>query len=478
MERLTPSGSSGRRSAGDAKVTVLALFGAMLLLGLLASGVMVAGAAPGAEVTLRLWPAGQGRIEVTQGGKDLDPNPCGFEAILQSGSASPCVVTVTTGTPVTLTAVAEPDANVPPGQETEVPDFPVAQPAFVRWSRFDCGTAASCTFTPDSDADGDWITALFTPLQLQVGVFGAGEVKFRRSDGGVVEPQCPTSVGFGDRTCHARLPADIDVVIETSPAPTAWGSGCEPEGGNATSPRCTITMANLRTLAFVSFDGQPPLDPPFRLTPKVKVKRAGSGQGRVTGSGIDCPPTCEIQVDYQTRVRLRADENAGSTFVRWDGVCSTDRTCIFAAGSATEVQAHFEVARPAPPPAPQPSPPPPDPTPGPSPPPAGPSPPPPGPSPPPPGPKVPRLENVSAKGRGAGRFVAFTVIVDRRARAIARLLKQRRMVVSRSYAFAKGRNARRLRVPRRAKPGLYRLSVRLAAGGQIRTLGARVRIRR
>lgn len=46
--------------------------GALLLVGLLASGMaagmVVARASATAEVTLRLWPAGQGRIEVTQGG--------------------------------------------------------------------------------------------------------------------------------------------------------------------------------------------------------------------------------------------------------------------------------------------------------------------------------------------------------------------------------------------------------------------------
>jgi hypothetical protein len=379
---------------------------------------------------------------------------------------------VTVGTPVTLRAVAEPNATVPAEQETNVPDFPVAQPVFVRWSRFDCGTAASCTFTPGSDSDGDWITALFSPLQLQVGVFGGGDVQFRRSDGGLVQPPCPTSVGFGDRTCHAALPADIDVTIETSTAPTGWGSGCEPEGGSATSTQCTLAMTNLRTLAFVSFNGQDPLDPPFRLTPRVKVKRGGSGQGRVSGSGIDCPPTCEASLDYQARVRLQAEESAGSTFVRWEGVCSTDRTCVFSAGSATEVQARFETATPPPttttttttttrsttttttstsPTTPTTT---------------------------RPRPRAPRIGNVSVHGRGATRVVRFAIIVDRAGRASARLTKQRKLVASASYRLAAGRNARRLRVPRAAKRGIYQLSVRVVIAGRARTLSARVRVPR
>ncbi len=470
MGRSRANRSNGSRWPRSPKAVALATLGALLFVGLLASGLaaamVVAPASSTAEVTLRLWPAGQGRIEVTQGGTDLTPNPCDFAAVLASTNA--CVVTVTTGTPVTLKAVAEPSAVVPPGRETDVPDFPVPQPSFVRWSRFDCGTAESCTFTPDSDSDQDWITALFTPLQLQVGVFGGGAVTFRRSDGSVVVPNCPGSVGFGDRTCHAAFPAQTDVIIEVSQAPTGWGAGCEPEGGNGTSQRCTVTMTNLRTFAFVSFDGQEPLQPPFQLTPKVKVKRAGSGQGRVTGSGIDCPSTCETQVDYQARVRLKAEESQGSTFSRWVGVCSTDPTCVFAAGSATEVQARFDTAA----------------------------------APPTTTTTTttttptttattttttttttrrvmrPRLEGVSTRGRGVRRVVAFAIVVDRRARATGRLLKQRKTIVSKSYRLATGRNALRLPIPRRARPGPYRLSVRVVVGGQVRTLVASVRIRR
>jgi hypothetical protein len=466
----------------SSRVGAVAVIGALFIVGLMGSRFVDAQAAPAAQVTLRLWPAGQGRIEVTQGGSDLDPNPCGFTAILEKGAASPCLVTVTVGVPVTLKAVEEPNATVPAGAETDVPDFPVQHPTFVRWSRSDCGSAASCTFTPESDSDGDWITALFSPLQLQVGVFGSGDVTFRRSDGVVVQPDCPQAVGFGDRTCHAAVPADLDVVIETSPNPTAWGLGCEPEGGSATSPRCGLTMSNLRTLAFVSFDGQEPLDPPFRLTPRVKVKLGGSGNGIVKGTGIECPSTCQIDVDYQSRVELTAEKAAGSTFVRWVGVCGTTTTCVFRAGSATQVQAVFD-ATPAPttttttttttPTSTTPTS---------------------TPTGPPtttttttapttartttPRPRPPRLVDVAVRGRGAKRVVTFAVIIERRGLATARLLRQRSTIVSRTIALARGRNARRLQVPRTAQPGDYRLSLRVVAGRGVQTLTARVRIPR
>jgi len=81
------------------------------------------------------------------------------------------------------------------------------------------------------------------------------------------------------------------------------------------------------------------------------------------------------------------------------------------------------------------------------------------------------------RGHGPGRVAAFTVVVNRRARATARLVRQRKAIAARTYALVSGRNVRRLRVPRATRPGVYRLSVRVVAGGRSQTLAARMRIR-
>jgi hypothetical protein len=82
-------------------------------------------------------------------------------------------VTVTSGTPVTLTAVAEPNVALSAKQKEQVPDFPTGDARFVRWSRFDCPGTGACTFIPD--VDGEWVTALFTPLELAVGINGGSD---------------------------------------------------------------------------------------------------------------------------------------------------------------------------------------------------------------------------------------------------------------------------------------------------------------
>ena len=236
---------------------------------------------------------GRGHAAVVAGGAgprrgrpgrdELTPSPCGFTAVLERGAAVACEVVVTVGTPVTLRAVAEPNATVPerPGERRAgLP--PVAQPTFVRWSRFDCGTAATCTFTPTAESDGDWITALFSPLQLQVGVFGVGNLTFRRSDGGVVQPQCPSGVGFGDRTCHAAPPPTSGSRSRRRrprPAGESAASRRKPDEHEVHARHVEFAHAGLRQLRRLDL-----LDPPFRLTPRIKSSgerdrdRAGDGQ--------------------------------------------------------------------------------------------------------------------------------------------------------------------------------------------------------
>jgi hypothetical protein len=172
----------------------------------------------------------------------------------------------------------------------------------------------------------------------------------------------------------------------------------------------------------------------------------------VSGTGIDCGAACTIDVDFQERVSLEASAGAGSRFVRWEGVCSTVPRCAFAAGSATLVKALFEAA-------------------------TGPA------TPPGQGGKQsvafkPRLAKVAARGRGRHRVVALVVTVDRPAQAKVRLLKRRRAVATRRFALVAGRNALRLRVPRSARRGTYRVSLKIVAGDQSSTLQGVVRIRR
>ena len=63
-------------------------------------------------------------------------------------------------------------------------------------------------------------------------------------------------------------------------------------------------------------------------THSLTVSLAGSGSGRVTGSGISCPGTCSHSYTAGTTVTLTASAASGSNFSGWSGgVCSGTGTC-------------------------------------------------------------------------------------------------------------------------------------------------------
>lgn len=325
----------GRRWQAATRVIAGAVLVALVVVGIRASAPTAAGAAASDQVILRLWPAGQGRIEATQGGSLVAS--CDFVAVVQTDA--PCEVPVTVGAPLTLTAIAEP--GVPRPDAALLPDFPAPQPSFVRWTVGGCEGTGPCTLIPTGDSD--WVGAIFTPLQLEVGVAGTGTVGVLGANGGVDALNC-TQGSFGDTTCHALEPADASLVLVASgDQPIAWGAGCDRDAGNPA--RCTVTMSNLTTFASVAmgaFSSAPNF--PYLLVPHVRVVLAGTGQGHVTGSGFDCGSVCGTDPIYQDRVTLTATPDAGSHFVGWKGACSTTPVCSFIAGATTLVQAVFDVA--------------------------------------------------------------------------------------------------------------------------------------
>jgi len=403
-------------------------------------------------VTLNLWPAGNGKIDASvQGGGNAT---CDYTTIL--ATENPCPLSVEAGTPVTLTATAEPTGSVPS--------------QFSHWSRSECEGPGGCTITVDED--GEWAAAIFTPLGLEVGINGPGTVT--ATPGSVTCSPNP-STWAADALCVGQFPAEQQITLTAVPDTPGdsilWGPGCEPAGGDPTSPTCVVTMTNIRTFAAVAFGGNTPPDFPFKIGVNLRVKHGGTGKGSVSGSGkdvnnsswsVDCGTTCTISVGYQSLITLKADPAAGSKFVRWNGACAATATCRFYAGSATSVTAVFDDATPPPPPPPH-------------------RPPPPPPSPPAHIQGVLRasLLGLSLQGTGAHRALAFVVVVDRTGLAKVRLRKRAKPVAKLDRRLEVGRNKLRLRLKKAVKPGWYVLTVKIVPqGAKGKTLTRRVRVRR
>jgi hypothetical protein len=457
------------RSNRARRAFMMVLLGGLLLAGVRASQAVDAQGATPDPLTLLLWPAGQGRIDVTQNGAPV--GSCDFLYLIDNEDA--CRVEVAAGTPVTVTASPEPDAKLlDPLEQAALPDFPVPDPSFVRWTRSDCVGTGPCTFTPDGDFD--WVGAVFTPLQLEVGIddsdVGTGTVGVVSSAGTLASLPCgPTTFPDGTSECHGKFPADSSVVLVPSGEPGGtWGPGCASVAGDP--PQCTVVMNNIRTFATLAFDGLVAPSFPFNITARLHIALTGSGHGRVTGADLDCGTQCTSDsVPYQVPVTLNAEAEPGSHFVRWEGVCSTDPVCKFSGGSETRIGAVFD-----------------------------------GPADTTKTPVVtttspvvtttgtpasittaisasafsPTIQKVGAKRLAGHRVVVVTLVVDRLAGATLRLLRNKRTIATTHWNLRPGRTLAKLRVPKSLKAGRFRLQVRIVAGSASRTFTTAVKVGR
>jgi hypothetical protein len=73
----------------------------------------------------------------------------------------------------------------------------------------------------------------------------------------------------------------------------------------------------------------------------LTVLLAGSGQGRVTGPGIDCPGDCTEVVDDGAMLSLTAATASGSAFSGWNSPCTTAPVCDVVMGTDRNLTATF-----------------------------------------------------------------------------------------------------------------------------------------
>jgi hypothetical protein len=404
---------------------------------------VAASAAHAAPVAGSLEP-GKSQLDVIPNGEgtvSLDPLPADRQ--LCSGSPQEpvqCSYVYASGQRVTLTATAT-------GANT----------SFVGWSDARCPGTEPCTLALTDDVQS--ITAMFTPVRLLARTVGAGAVRATSSD----QP-CPDTgeLEIPGKNCgeyrlftEVTLRADRADPLDATPAWLTSQRRCDRTGMTADgAPTCTVTMYSVRwtSVAFEGFDAD--TDIPPRVSVRFRVVKRGSGSGTVTGGPVNCGTDCAADMGFGDSETFVADTARGSTFVGWRGACSRAPRCSLAVGPVTYLIAVFDAPEEANPTSPSPA--------------------------RPPGARfVARVRRISVSGHGRHRKIMVRVQVSAPATIRGTLSRGRRRVASRRWRVAAGTPLLRMRVPARARPGIYRLRLSLRdEAGHVTRVKRRVRLPR
>jgi hypothetical protein len=387
-------------------------------------------ACPGVSTaaTLSVVPNGPAGVAVTAEAAGVANPPCQALAI----KATACTYTLPRGAMVTLTATFN---------------------QFVGWSDVRCPPTPTCVLTLDDETTT--VAASYAVQRVWVRIAGTGTVAPIGGQACAVDPNDAATADCGLFPMGSRV-----TLAGTSANPVAprWQRGLsnperplcdDPPGASvASDATCPIDVNGLRW-GNVAFDGQPfSAAVPSSVSVSFHVLKVGNGAGTVRSGSVDCGGRCTVERTFGNRETLVAAPGSGSRFVRWRGACGTAPTCALAVGPVSSISAEFRAtagSRAAP--------------------------------------RrralLARIVRTSVRGRGRGRTVRVTLRVNAAARVRVALLKGRRTTTSSGRSVLGGRTVVVLRVPARARPGVYRLRLTVRdRAGRTATTAQRVRLGR
>jgi uncharacterized repeat protein (TIGR02543 family) len=171
-------------------------------------------------------------------------------------------------------------------------------------------------------------------------------------------PPPPTTLGpVSDVACQAdprqgRAPLRVSFSAQASGGTGVfnfeWDFG---DGGTSTqvNPSHTYTTPGVYEARVVAISGDRRLVCSRSITVlansvRLDVNPAGTGTGRITGDGIDCPGDCSEEYAPGTSVSLTAQPTGGSTFAGWSGACTGTGSCSISMDADRSVTASFTAA--------------------------------------------------------------------------------------------------------------------------------------
>jgi hypothetical protein len=204
------------------------------------------------------------------------------------------------------------------------------------------GTATVTARSGDAFADAVFNVAPRPPETYTLNVTaGAGSSGSGTVTGGGIS--CAITAGQTSGVCQLAIAAGSIVTLTASASAggsfAGWSEACAGSGTGS----CSVTMSANRSVA-ASF--HPPAVVTRTLT--VNAGSVGTGNGTVTGGGMNCTitgstksGTCQISVSAGTSVTLTATPATGGSFAGWTDACSGTGTCTLVVNGNMTVTATF-----------------------------------------------------------------------------------------------------------------------------------------
>ncbi len=133
-------------------------------------------------------------------------------------------------------------------------------------------------------------------------------------------------------------PAGVKITIGTTSPITNTVTYSESDEADILAGRWYV---NIHTAANGAGELRGQLDNLGPASKTLTVATTGTGNGSVTGNGINCPGDCAETVAHNTVIVLTATPATGSTFTGWSGACSGTGTCSVTMDSLKSVTATF-----------------------------------------------------------------------------------------------------------------------------------------
>jgi hypothetical protein len=239
--------------------------------------------------------------------------------------------------------------SVAPGSTVTLTPNNVQGSTFVGWSVPECPGTGECKVVVDSQLRT--VVATYSPMHLSV-LVERGSVNGIVTGGPInCHPPDP------DSSCEADFTSPEVTLTASSPGFKGWNGACREAG---TSQTCSIRLSGGDVVgAWFEGAASPPDIVPPRIPVRLRVKKAGDGQGTVSSKRsrfsetINCGSGkgCDAFFEQGEAASLVAHPSVGSTFAGWKtpgGVCSASLNCRFEVTRVSRLQANFKRTQPPP----------------------------------------------------------------------------------------------------------------------------------